>query len=293
MTRCPAPQNGMMNDNKLPMDMNKNRYEKPVQTPPWGTEVANPDCSTFEQRIKTTAAEVCSKSADKAESSRCQEPAVAAEGAGTGGTTNERGRSMDCNKGSTTVRTLPTNCDEFMEPMSGRVSPVMTETAPTDGTGVMQYRWGDRESVGMTEVLMPRNYLEIPEPRLPRVLLDLAEEARNVILENGWPCYTEDVQPKGTGLIRPVLVTVMIDSQPVLNKRVSRVTGTSTEMILNMNVAGRREPVDRSGPTSTTEQPVLFGLNTDERGNNSAGPVGPDVNSAGRGGPVGPGGPTE
>ena len=94
-------------------------------------------------------------------------------------------------------------------------------------------------------------------------------------------------------MIRPVLVTVMIDSQPVLNKRVSRVTGTSAEVIPNMNVAGRREPVDRSGPTSTTEQPVLFGLNTDERGNNSAGPVGPDVNSAGRSEPVGPGGPTE
>ena len=96
--------------------------------------MANPDCITFEQRIKTTAAEVCWKFADKAEPSRCQEPAVAAEGAGTGGTTNERGRSMDCNKGSTTVRTLPTNCDEFMERMSGRVSPVMTETAPTDGS---------------------------------------------------------------------------------------------------------------------------------------------------------------
>ena len=94
-------------------------------------------------------------------------------------------------------------------------------------------------------------------------------------------------------MTRPVFVTVMIDSRPVLNKRVLRVTGTSTEMIPNMNVAGRREPVDRSGPTSTTEQPVLFGLNTDERGNNSAGPVCPDVNSAGRGGLVGPGGPTE
>ena len=77
---------------------------------------------------------MCSNSADKAEPSRCQEPAVAAEGAGTGGTTNERGRSMDCNNGSTTVRTLPTNCDEFMEPMSSRVSLAMNETAPTDGS---------------------------------------------------------------------------------------------------------------------------------------------------------------
>ena len=43
---------------------------------------------------------------------------------------------------------------------------------------------------------------------------------------------------------------------------------------------------DRSGlvgPQSTTEQPVLLGLDTDEMGNAPAGPVGPDVNSAGRG----------
>ena len=32
----------------------------------------------------------------------------------------------------------------------------------------------------MTEMLMPRNYLEIPEPRIPGVFLELAEEARNV-----------------------------------------------------------------------------------------------------------------
>ena len=67
---------------------------------------------------------------------------MAAEGAGTGGTTNERDRSIDCNKRSTTVWTLPTNCDRFMEPLSGRVSPVVTETASTDGTGVMQYTSG-------------------------------------------------------------------------------------------------------------------------------------------------------
>ena len=53
------------------------------------------------------------------------------------------------------------------------------------------------------------------------------------------------------------------------------------------------------GPLSKTEQPVLLGLNTDERVNESAGPVGPDVNSAGRGepvdrsGPVGPQSTTE
>ena len=70
------------------MDMNTNRYEKPVQTPSRGAEVASPDCVTIEQRMKTTAAEVCWNLADKAEPSRYQETAVAAEGAGTDGTTN-------------------------------------------------------------------------------------------------------------------------------------------------------------------------------------------------------------
>ena len=160
--------------------------------------------------------------------------------------------------------------------MSGRVSPVVTETAPTDGTGVMQYQWDVRESVETTEMLRPSNYLEIPELRLPRVFLDLAEEAQNVKVENGQSCCSEEVRPQGTGLPRPVFVTVMVDSQPVPEKRVLRTTGASTEMIPNMNYAERREPVDRSGqvgPLDTTEQPVLLGLNKDERGNASAGPA--------------------
>ena len=44
--------------------------------------------------------------------------------------------------------------------------------------------------------------------------------------------------------------------------------------------------MDRSGllgPQNKTEQPVLLGLDTDEMGNAPAGPVGPDVNAAGRG----------
>ena len=180
-----------------------------------------------------------------------------------------------------------------MEPIANRVSPVVTETVPADGTGVMQCQWDDPESVEMTEILMPRNYLEIPEPRLTRVFLKLAEEARNVILVNGQSCDTEEVQPKRTGLIRPVFVTEMVDSPPVLNNRALRVTGTSTEMIPNIKLRGRREPVDRSGPggpLSATEQPVLLGLHTDESEKDSTDPLGPDVIPAGRGEPVGPGG---
>ena len=110
---------------------------------------------------------------------------MAAEGAGTDGTTDVRDRLIDCNKRKTIVRKLSTNCVVFTEPTSGRVAPVMTETAPTDDNTVMQYQWDDQKSIKTTEVRMHRDYLEIPEPRLPRVFLDLAEEARNVKIESG------------------------------------------------------------------------------------------------------------
>ena len=55
-----------MNIRNSPMDMNTNRYEKPVQTPSRGAEGASPECvaieqcqSAYRQNMKTTAAEVC------------------------------------------------------------------------------------------------------------------------------------------------------------------------------------------------------------------------------------------
>ena len=277
----------MLNIRKSPMDMNTNRYEKLVQTPSRGAEGASPDCVTIEQcqsayrqSMKTTVAEVFMKLADKAEPSRYQGTAVAAEGAGTDGTTNVRGRSIDCNTRRTTVRKLPTDCVKFTEPTSARVSPVVAETAHTDGTRVVQYKWDDQKSIKTTKMRMPMDYLEIPEPRLPRVFLDLAEEARNVKVDSGRPCYTEEVQPQGTGLTRPVFVTVMVDSPPVLKKGALRATGVSTEMIPNRSSAGRCEPVDRSGlvgPQNKTEQPVLLGLDVDQVGTAPSGPVGPDI----------------
>ena len=224
---------------------------------------------------------------------------MAAVGAGTGGTNNIGGRCTDCNKKTTTARTLPTKCGDLMKPRSGLVPPVVTEIAPTDGTGVMHYQWNVRESARTTEMLVPSNYLEIPELRLPRVFLHLAEEARNVQIVNDLSYCSEEVQPQGTGLPSPVLVTVLVDSRPIPKKMVLRTTGASTEMMTNIKYVGRCKPIDRADQVvspGTTEQPVLLGLSTDARGNASAdtgGGGGPDVNSAKQSGPVGPDGPTE
>ena len=180
--------------------------------------------------------------------------------------------------------------------MSGLVPPVVTEIAPTDGTGVMHYQWNVREYARTTEMLMPSNYLEIPELRLPRVFLHLAEEARNVQIVNDFSYCSVEVQPQGTGLPSPVLVTVMVDSQPIPKKRVLRTTGASTEIMTNIKYVGRCKPIDRADQVvspGTTEQPVLLGLNTDAKGNASADTGGPDVNSAKQSEPVGPQSTTE
>ena len=90
--------------------------------------------------------------------------------------------------------------------------------AHTDGTRVMQYQSDDQNSMKTTIMQMPMDYLEIPEPALPRGFLKLAEEARNVNVESGQSCYTEEVQSQGAGLTRPVFVTVMEYSSPVLKR---------------------------------------------------------------------------
>ena len=115
---------------------------------------------------------------------------------------------------------------------------------------------------------------------MPRGFLELAEEARNVKVESGRSCYTEEVQLHGAGLTRPVFVTVMEYSSPVLMKGATIAAGISTEMIPTNLSAGRHEPVDQLGlvgPQDKTEQSVLPGSDADVVGTVPAGPVGPDV----------------
>ena len=263
------------------MDMNTNRYEKLVQTPSRGAEGANSDCvtikqcqSAYRQSTKTTVNEVYMNFANKPEPTRYQGTAVAAEGSGIDGTTNVRGQSIDCDNRRTTVMKLPTDFVKVTEPTLSRVSPVVAKMAHTDGTRVLQ------NSIKTTNMQMAMDYLEIPEPALPRGFLELAEEASNVKVESGRSCYTEDVQPQGAGLTKPVFITVLEYSSPVLRKGATIAAGISTEMIPTNFSAGRREPVDQLGqvgPQDKTEQSVLPGSDADEVGIVPTGPVGPDV----------------
>ena len=205
---------------------------------------------------------------------------MAAEEAGTDGTTNEQCRSIDYDNMKTTVMKLPTDFVKLTEPTLSRVSPVVAKVAHTDGTRVVHYQSDDQNSMKTTIMQMPMDYLEIPEPTLPRGFLELAEEARNVSVESGQSCYTEEVQSQGARLTRPVFVTVMEYSLSVLKEGALIAPGISTEMIPTTLSAGRRNPVDQLGlvgPQDKTEQSVLPGSDTKDVGTTPAGPVGPDV----------------
>ena len=133
----------------------------------------------------------------------------------------------------------------------------MAKMAQADGNRVTQYQSDAQNSTKKTIMQMPMDYLEIPEPALPRGFLQLAEEARNVTVQ-------------GAGLIRPVFITVMDYSLSELKEGAMIAPGISTEMIPTSLSAGRRGPVDQLGlvgPQDNTEQSVLPALDTKEVGN--------------------------
>ena len=90
------------------------------------------------------------------------------------------------------------------------MSPVGAKEAHTDGTRIVQYHSDDQNSMMTTIMQMPMDFLEIPEPSLPRGFLELAEEAKHVDVGSGQSCYTEEVQSQDAGLTRPVLVTIIV-----------------------------------------------------------------------------------
>ena len=115
---------------------------------------------------------------------------------------------------------------------------------------------------------------------LPRGFLELAEEARNVNVESGQSCYTEEVQSQEAGLTRPVFETFREYSLVELNEGAMIAPGFSTERIPPVFAAGRCYPVDQLGlvgPWDRTEQSVLAGSDAKDDGTDPVGPVGPDV----------------
>ena len=284
--RCPTSQDDMTMN--LPMDTNMNRYNKPVQTPVGGPEMAKPAFNRQTQREMTTAAEVGRKLGDLTEPSRCQGTAVEAEGAVTGAILSAPYRCCDCGIRITAGRNSVTDGDECRELMPSITCQMGPKTAPLNDTRRRQYRLKSQASVGGgTDIQNARILLEVPALRMPNVFLELAEEARNSEMVDDQSTDRKDVKSHRTGQARPVFVTEIMNSTPVLGSRSFRVTNTSTEMTPDMNLD---KPIIRSGPVgqlSDTEQPITLGVMMKQGADGPIGPIGP-VEIVARPDPVGP-----
>ena len=153
----------------------------------------------------------------------------------------------------------------------------VAEEASTDGTMNVQCLSDDQNYKKTTNMKMPMDYLEVPEPSLTRGFLELAEEARNVCVENEQCLYTDEILPQVAGMTRPVVVTIAEYSHSSLNDGATIAPRIFTETLMPVLSAGRCSPVDKmgqAGPGDETDRSVLSGSETEDRRTDPVGPVG-------------------
>ena len=88
------------------------------------------------------------------------------------------------------------------------MSVTVAKEASTDGATNKQcvYEVLDNKKTTTTKVSM--NFIEIPQPSFTREFLELAEEARNVSIENEQCFLVDEVLPQVTGMTRRVIEPV-------------------------------------------------------------------------------------
>ena len=261
LIRCPIPQDDQIMN--LPMDTDRNRYDKPVRNQLELTGMTGPEPMNVLQRDLLTVTEVGRAQIVLTEPSRCQATDVKLEGTVSDTTASIPNRCCDCGIQMTTGRNSAMTADQDREPRPIRTGPVRPGGAPMDGETVL---------------LRPMNLLDVPALRLPGVFLKLAEEARNIEVVDDQPSGMSAVQ---SGQAGRVMITEITNSFPVLESGVSRVSRTSSEVNPDLNLV---EPVIRLGPVGhlrDNEQPIMLSVKTNQGTISPPGPVGQHVLMAG------------
>ena len=168
-----------------------NRNGKPTQMRILKTAVTESDCDDFKRRLQTVEADrrVDRNEEDKPDSG--QAVAVPPGGVSKRYTDNRGGRCTDCTKRTMMSGIVQTTGGDFSNSLSGLLPAVVNKLEHKEDTGAMHYQWIVRESIMITEMNMPSNYLEIPELKIPKLFLHLAEEARDVEVNNDISGCTE------------------------------------------------------------------------------------------------------
>ena len=123
----------------------------------------------------------------------------------------------------------------------------------------------------------------------------MAEEAKNVCVENEQFLQIDKVLPQVAVITKPALVTIAEYSHPSSNDGATFAPRISTEKLMPVVSAGRCSPVDQMGQAGSrdgTDNSVLSGSESEYNGTDSVGPVGPYVTfyqvQSVADGPVGP-----
>ena len=210
---CNMPLNNVTIDGSWHKVMKKNRYVNPIETQDSRTVVRETDNFETNSGMKTVGADRYTDPDTTVQPEGGPARTLTAGGPGTDDTKNRRGRCMNCHKKKRKFGTVRTNGGDSRKPLSGRLPPIVNKMIPKEVAGPMHYQWILRESVMKTEMTVPSNYLEIPELKIPKLFLHLAEEARDVDVNNEPSGYSEEVKSQATQLAGPILVEVITNGQ--------------------------------------------------------------------------------
>ena len=277
IARGPTSQDDI--NRNLPKDTNRNRYNKPAQTPVRGAEMAKPALNRQTQREMTTAAEVGRKLSDLTEPSLYQGSVVETEVDVTGATLSTPHRCCDCSIRIAAGRDSVADGDKCRELRPSITCQMVPKTAPLTDTGRRQYRIKSQAFVGNTDIQNARMLLEVPTLRMPNVFLELAEEARKSVIVDDQLTDGKDVQSHRTGQAKPVFVTEILNSTPVVGNRSFRATDTSTEMTPDRNMD---QPMIGSGPVDRMSNTGQLDVKMKQGPSGPIGPVGHNVLLTGR-----------
>ena len=135
LIRCSISQDDQIMN--LPMDTDRNRYDKPVRNPLELTGMTGPEPMSLLRRELSTVAEVGRAQIVLTEPSRCQATDVEVEGTVTDSRASIPYRCCDCGIRMTTGHNSAMTADKDKEPRPIRMYPVRPESAPIDGETVI------------------------------------------------------------------------------------------------------------------------------------------------------------
>ena len=256
-----------------------NRNRRPTQI--LKTAVTESDCDDFKRRLQTVEADRPVDRNEKVKTDSGQGAAVPPAGISMSAIDSVDGLCTDCTKRSATRGTVQTTGGDSSNSVSGMRPAVVHKLEHKEDAGVMHYQWIVRESIMVADRDMPSNYLEIPELKIPKLFLDLAEEARDVEVINDIYGCTEVTKSQATGLRSQILVTVMTDGEPIPLAHELVKDVVPTEMRKAEHYVGRFKPMNwghQAVSPDTTEQPDWLGLGPDGRQTATGDTGGPVVN---------------